>query len=763
MLDLIADIGRSSAGALWVPILVWTALAALTEAGLRVFRAPPDLGLPLRGATLAALPAAVALPSVLGALAPDAAGVVAAVAPVAIVTLPEIVVGAAPEVAPAASGPPALDVLLGIGVVGVVLAAVVALVRLGVAVVATRRSTRRLAPASEAVQRRLDAMCARLGVVRSVRAVVAPPETPPFTVGWRRPVVAVPSGLAGDVLDLALLHEAAHVERADAAWHVAQRTVAALFAAHPLVRVLARGLDLDRERAADAAVLIAHPGHRRTYADLLFSFASAPPPPLAIGAMSGASILKTRLDAMTHLSSPLRRAWMARAGRLGGALTLVVALGLTLSVSAQAPPPPPPPPPPPSFDDAQEWVRFADTDGEREVIVQLRANQSRDDAEAVADRYHEPGAPGRVEIRYRGGVIEREGVNMQAIQPPPPPPAPASPPPPPPPGVGGDTSDQMASDQTTRRVEGLVFDADTRDALVGANVLVMGTTVGAATGPDGRFRMNAPEGEQVVRVVSTGYEERTVRLGADQSELNVALTVSNTAPPAVDRPRGAPAQGPSPQAPEIFEVAEVQPQLIGGLPGLQSRIVYPAEAREAGVEGVVVIQFVVNEQGRVTDPRILRSPDGRLSEAALAAVRASEFEPGMQRGQPVKVRFAVPVTFRLPGSEAEDQGNAAPVPDKRVWYAGIDLDRLTPGSRRAFTSTLNGLTEILDRHGAETGDIEVEYVVDSSGNVVSTEIPAGHDLGQMAAFLLGTVQAAEDARPGTTWAGTFRLWYRQPS
>jgi protein TonB len=112
-------------------------------------------------------------------------------------------------------------------------------------------------------------------------------------------------------------------------------------------------------------------------------------------------------------------------------------------------------------------------------------------------------------------------------------------------------------------------------------------------------------------------------------------------------PPPPPPPEPEPTEPEIFEVAEVQPELIGGLAGLQERVEYPEFARRAGIEGQVVVQFVVDERGNVVDPVVLRSPNELLSEAALEAVRESRFTPGQQRGRPVKVRFAVPVTFRL--------------------------------------------------------------------------------------------------------------------
>jgi protein TonB len=122
-------------------------------------------------------------------------------------------------------------------------------------------------------------------------------------------------------------------------------------------------------------------------------------------------------------------------------------------------------------------------------------------------------------------------------------------------------------------------------------------------------------------------------------------------PPVLDVP--VPEPPPAPVLPDetpdpgVFEVAEVQPELIGGLAGLQERVEYPEFARRAGIEGQVVVQFVVDERGNVVDPVVLRSPNELLSEAALEAVRESRFTPGQQRGRPVKVRFAVPVTFRL--------------------------------------------------------------------------------------------------------------------
>ncbi len=99
--------------------------------------------------------------------------------------------------------------------------------------------------------------------------------------------------------------------------------------------------------------------------------------------------------------------------------------------------------------------------------------------------------------------------------------------------------------------------------------------------------------------------------------------------------------------PDFYLIVEEDPELIGGLEGLQRSIRYPEIARKAGIEGSVFIQFVVDEKGNVIDPVVTRGIGGGCNEAALEAVRKAKFKPGMQRGKPVKVQYNLPVRFRL--------------------------------------------------------------------------------------------------------------------
>lgn len=97
---------------------------------------------------------------------------------------------------------------------------------------------------------------------------------------------------------------------------------------------------------------------------------------------------------------------------------------------------------------------------------------------------------------------------------------------------------------------------------------------------------------------------------------------------------------------EIFVVVEQQPD-CGGVEALQKQVEYPDFARKAGIEGRVFVQFVVNEEGNVVQPEVTRGVHKLLNEAALEAVQKLNCQPGQQRGNSVKVRMSLPVTFRL--------------------------------------------------------------------------------------------------------------------
>lgn len=103
---------------------------------------------------------------------------------------------------------------------------------------------------------------------------------------------------------------------------------------------------------------------------------------------------------------------------------------------------------------------------------------------------------------------------------------------------------------------------------------------------------------------------------------------------------------------EIFQVVENMPEFPGGMAELmkflQKNIKYPTISQENGVQGRVIVQFVVNRDGSIVDPVVMRSVDPYLDKEALRVVKSMpKWKPGEQRGKPVRVKFTLPVMFRL--------------------------------------------------------------------------------------------------------------------
>ena len=96
-----------------------------------------------------------------------------------------------------------------------------------------------------------------------------------------------------------------------------------------------------------------------------------------------------------------------------------------------------------------------------------------------------------------------------------------------------------------------------------------------------------------------------------------------------------------------FEMVEQQPELIGGLAELLRRIRYPEQALRAGIQGHVFVEFVVTETGDVTDPVVRRGIGYGADEEAVRVIQQAKFNPGIQNGTPVRVRYGLPVHFRL--------------------------------------------------------------------------------------------------------------------
>ena len=114
---------------------------------------------------------------------------------------------------------------------------------------------------------------------------------------------------------------------------------------------------------------------------------------------------------------------------------------------------------------------------------------------------------------------------------------------------------------------------------------------------------------------------------------------------AVDAP-------PEEEAEQIWQIVEETPTPQGGLPAfykyLSKNLQYPSQARRMGIEGRVFMVFVVEKDGSLTDIQVMKGIGAGCDEESVRVLKdAPKWNPGKQRGNPVRVRYTFPIVFKL--------------------------------------------------------------------------------------------------------------------
>jgi protein TonB len=152
----------------------------------------------------------------------------------------------------------------------------------------------------------------------------------------------------------------------------------------------------------------------------------------------------------------------------------------------------------------------------------------------------------------------------------------------------------------------------------------------------------APKVEEVLEIMDNDskVEESTIQASDDtQAAVEVKYTPVEVEEEEVEEQ-------------QIFQVVEEMPEFPGGMAEcmkwLGKNIKYPTISQENGVQGRVIIQFVVNRDGSIVDAQVARGVDPYLDKEALRVVgQMPKWKPGKQRGKEVRVKYTLPVMFRL--------------------------------------------------------------------------------------------------------------------
>ena len=245
---------------------------------------------------------------------------------------------------------------------------------------------------------------------------------------------------------------------------------------------------------------------------------------------------------------------------------------------------------------------------------------------------------------------------------------------------------EISSDEKLK-VSGTVLAADTKVPVMGASVIIRGTTNGTLTDLDGKFVLAGLKKDDVIQVSFVGFQTRSV-IVKDESPLTILLDddvqnleemivvgmgakdgkpakAENTDVvfdmPLEEAMKAEKQQKETPQKEEvIFQVVEQMPEFPGGmqkaLEFLGKNIKYPVAAQEAKIEGRVIVQFVVGRDGSVSDAKVMRGVNPELNAEAVRVVSIMpNWIPGKQRGKAVAVKYTMPIMFRLQTPEPKKE------------------------------------------------------------------------------------------------------------
>ena len=147
---------------------------------------------------------------------------------------------------------------------------------------------------------------------------------------------------------------------------------------------------------------------------------------------------------------------------------------------------------------------------------------------------------------------------------------------------------------------------------------------------------------EVLNVVEDDVETESIEINTeDDKDVEVVIA--------------APVEAPVEEEEEevVFVVVETMPEFPGGQQALfkylSENVKYPVIAQENGIQGRVICQFVVNKDGSIVDVEVVRSGgDASLDKEAVRVIKSMpKWKPGKQRGKAVRVKYTVPVNFRL--------------------------------------------------------------------------------------------------------------------
>jgi protein TonB len=152
-----------------------------------------------------------------------------------------------------------------------------------------------------------------------------------------------------------------------------------------------------------------------------------------------------------------------------------------------------------------------------------------------------------------------------------------------------------------------------------------------------------PPPQKVVQILEIPDEEQI----EEEIEIDLDIEISEETISEVIIEESAPAE----EIDEVFTFVEQMPEPVVGYDAFYAYIVktlkYPPSARRMGLEGKVFVQFLINKNGDLVDPKVIRGISDEIDQEAIRVIKnGPKWKPGRQRGRPVTVKVVIPLTFK---------------------------------------------------------------------------------------------------------------------
>jgi TonB family protein len=215
---------------------------------------------------------------------------------------------------------------------------------------------------------------------------------------------------------------------------------------------------------------------------------------------------------------------------------------------------------------------------------------------------------------------------------------------------------QSTSDGQKITITGNVTDRSTGKALSESAVIIKGTTTGTVTDARGRYQIIVNNTQDELVISKVGYRTQVIPVG-NNTKFNVQLerdilSLDFSKSNMLDANEKHSETVTSDNSYDVFEVIEELPAYPGGTDALQkflkANLQYPEDAKMNGIEGEVMVNYIIRADGMVTDAKILRGISSDIDKEALRLTNLIKgWKPASQNGHPIPMEVTMPIEFKI--------------------------------------------------------------------------------------------------------------------